>query len=79
MDSDGQDNPKCFSKFIDLWKNGYDVVFAKRVRRKENFLFRFCTWLFYRLLSISAQVSLPIDAGNFALWIEKWLKQLKMS
>ncbi len=77
MDSDGQDDPKCFSKLIDLWKNGYDVVFAKRVRRKENILFRLCTWLFYRLLSISAQVPLPIDAGNFALMDRKVIEAIK--
>lgn len=78
MDSDGQDDPQCFSKFIELWKNGYDVIFATRTQRKEGYLFRFFSWLFYRLLSISAQISLPIDAGNFALIDRKVIEAIKL-
>ncbi|MGC9053925.1 MAG: glycosyltransferase family 2 protein [Candidatus Hydrogenedens sp.] len=78
IDSDGQDDPKSFSKFIDLWKEGYDVVFAKRAKRKEGFLFRFCSWLFYRLLSISAQIPLPTDAGNYALIDKKVMEAIKL-
>ncbi|HOQ31517.1 MAG TPA: glycosyltransferase family 2 protein [Candidatus Hydrogenedens sp.] len=78
MDSDGQDDPKCFSEFIELWKKGYDVVFAKRANRKEGVLFRFCSWLFYRLLSISAQISLPIDAGNYALIDKRVIEAIKL-
>ncbi len=78
MDSDGQDDPKCFPRFIELWGKGYDVVFATRQKRKEGFLFRFCSWLFYRLLSISAQVSLPLDAGNFALIDRKVVEAIKL-
>ncbi len=78
MDADGQDDPKCFSKFIELWKNGYDVIFAKRANRKEGILFRFCTWLFYRLLSISAQIPIPIDAGTYALIDRKVIEAIKL-
>ncbi|MCA1901083.1 MAG: glycosyltransferase family 2 protein [Candidatus Hydrogenedens sp.] len=77
MDSDGQDDPKCFSDFIKLWQEGYDVVFAKRTNRKETILFRFFAWLFYRLLSISAQVNLPLDAGNFGLLDKKVVDAIK--
>lgn len=78
MDSDGQDDPKCFSEFIELWKDGYDVIFAKRANRKEGILFRSCSWLFYRLLSFSAQISLPIDAGNYALIDRKVIEAIKL-
>ncbi len=77
MDSDGQDDPRCFSKFMELWENGYDVIFATRAQRKEGFLFRFCSWFFYRLLSFSAQISLPLDAGNFALIDRKVIEAIK--
>jgi len=77
MDSDGQDDPKSFANFIELWEKGYDVIFAKRTNRKEGFLFRFCSWLFYRLLSLSAQITLPIDAGNYALIDRRVIEAIK--
>lgn len=77
MDSDGQDDPACFPQFLELWEKGYDVVYATRAHRKEGFLFRFCSWIFYRLLSMSAQISLPLDAGNYALMDRKVIEAIK--
>jgi polyisoprenyl-phosphate glycosyltransferase len=38
FDCDLQDDPKLLSNFISHWKNGYKVVFGKRVKRKESFI-----------------------------------------
>lgn len=77
MDSDGQDDPSAFETFLKLWEEGYDVIFAIRKSRKENWLFKLSAWLFYRILSISAQISIPVDAGNYSLLDRKVVEALR--
>jgi polyisoprenyl-phosphate glycosyltransferase len=67
MDADLQDPPEVLNKFIELWKEGYDVVYAVRRKRKEIFLKRAAYALFYRTLKIVAEIDLPLDAGDFCL------------
>lgn len=67
MDADMQDDPASFSQFLEKWCEGYDVVYAVRVGRRDAFLIRGMTWAFYRTLRFMAQIPLPLDAGTFAL------------
>ena len=38
MDADLQDNPEKIPIFLRKWREGYDVIFAIRTRRKENII-----------------------------------------
>jgi dolichol-phosphate mannosyltransferase len=67
LDADLQDPPEELTRFMAKWREGYDVVFAVRQRRKENFLKRFCYWSFYRLISRMVAFELPLDAGDLLL------------
>ncbi len=67
MDADLQDDPAAFGLFLAKWREGFDVVYARRVLRPEGGLLRGLFWSFYRLLSWLASTEIPIDAGNFAL------------
>lgn len=67
IDADLQDPPEVFRKFIELWKQGYDVVYAIRSKRKEVFWKRAAYTLFYRSLNFVAEIDLPLDAGDFCL------------
>ena len=67
MDSDLQDDPSCLGEFIRKWEEGFDVVNAVRVDRKEAALKRFLFFAFYRMMSLVAQTSVAKDAGNFGL------------
>lgn len=67
IDADLQDPPEELHRFIEKWKEGYDVVFAIRRKRKENVFKRFCYKLFYRILSGSSETVIPEDSGDFAL------------
>lgn len=78
MDSDGQDDPSAFEQFLNLWIKGYDVVYAIRKSRKEGWLFKSLAWLFYRILSFSSQISIPLDAGNYSLLDRKVVEALKL-
>jgi glycosyltransferase involved in cell wall biosynthesis len=67
IDGDGEDPPELISEFIKQWKAGYDVVYGVRLSRKANLFYRFCYWLFYRLLARFASFKIPLDAGEFSL------------
>jgi len=51
MDGDLQDLPEVIPQFVERYNQGYDVVYAKRVRRKEPWPLRLCYFAFYRLLA----------------------------
>jgi len=67
MDSDMQDAPEAIPRFVDQWRDGYDVVYAIRADRKESRLKRMAFAAFYQLLSRIASTPIPQDAGNFGL------------
>jgi len=67
MDGDLQDRPEMIPRLVEEFRRGYDVVYARRIKRKENLLLRACYWLYYRLMSSLAEVDVPRDAGDFGL------------
>lgn len=67
MDADLQDPPEVIPAFIARWKEGYEVVYAVRRRRKETILKRAAYTFFYRTLRWIADIELPPDAGDFCL------------
>ena len=67
MDSDMQDDPTSLGDFLEKWQQGYDVVYAIRVGRKENAVKRFLFNAFYRVLNFVGRVPMPKDAGNFGV------------
>jgi dolichol-phosphate mannosyltransferase len=67
MDSDLQDGADAIPQFLKKWEEGYQVVYAVREKRKENFLKRLLFFGFYRLLKAVSAEDIPCDAGNFGL------------
>ena len=67
MDADLQDTPESIPQFVDLFLQGYDVVYAQRVARKEAAWKRAAYYGFYRLAARLSTVPLPLDAGDFGL------------
>jgi len=67
MDGDLQDVPETIPAFVRQYEAGYDVVYATRAARKENWYLRLCYFLFYRLQSLLSETRLPLDAGDFGL------------
>ncbi|MFC3750348.1 glycosyltransferase family 2 protein [Paenibacillus sp. GCM10012306] len=78
IDADLQDPPELILEMIEEWKVGYDVVYAKRVKRHGESLFKKWTAsLFYRVLRYSTDISIPVDTGDFRLIDRKVCDQLK--
>src|SRR6202049_1955240 len=60
MDGDLQDLPEAIPQFVAQYNQGYDVVYAQRVRRKEPWVLRLCYFVFYRIMSKLSDVRLPL-------------------
>jgi dolichol-phosphate mannosyltransferase len=67
MDGDLQDPPEVIPQFIGSWREGNDVVYAVRTKRKENLVMRLCYFAFYRLLRLIGDLDIPLDSGDFCL------------
>jgi len=71
IDADLQDPPEELHRFIKKWREGYDVVYGIRTKRKENIIKRSCYRLFYRILGRFADIDIPYDSGDFCLMDRK--------
>ncbi|MBQ4516833.1 MAG: glycosyltransferase family 2 protein [Clostridia bacterium] len=68
IDADLQDPPEVILQMIEKWKEGYDVVYGQRLKRKgETFFKKVTAKMFYRLLSSMTSVDIPVDTGDFRL------------
>ncbi len=67
MDGDLQDPPELIPDMIAKWKEGYDVVYTIKSKRKEGIFKRFLFAAFYRILRAAASVEMPLDAGSFSV------------
>jgi len=67
IDGDLQDPPELLPKFYELYKEGFDVVYAIRKKRKENTIKRLSYFLFYRILKKISYINIPLDSGDFSL------------
>jgi polyisoprenyl-phosphate glycosyltransferase len=76
MDGDLQDAPEAIPAFVQNFEQGYEVVYARRVRRKENILLRASYAASYRVIAWLSDVTLPVDAGDFALLSRRIVNEL---
>lgn len=68
IDADLQDPPEVIPKMIEKWKDGYEVVYGKRIKREgETFFKKATAKVFYRFLKSMTSVDIPVDAGDFRL------------
>jgi polyisoprenyl-phosphate glycosyltransferase len=77
MDGDLQDVPEQIPRFVERYGEGFDVVYAKRVRRKEPWPLRLCYYVFYRMMASLSDVRLPLDSGDFGLMSRRVVEQLR--
>lgn len=67
MDGDLQDPPEFIPQLLNKWREGYEVVYAIRAKRKEKFFKKIGYKFFYRILRIMSNIDIPIDSGDFGL------------
>ena len=76
MDADLEDPPEEISRFLEKWREGYDVVYGVRQNRKENWFKRICYWAFYRIMARLVAFEIPLDTGDFCLISRRVLKTI---
>lgn len=68
IDADLQDPPEVILRMLEKWKEGYQVVYGKRLKREGESIFKRVTAkIFYRLLARLTEFDIPVDAGDFRL------------
>ncbi|MCL4489541.1 MAG: glycosyltransferase family 2 protein [Chloroflexi bacterium] len=79
IDADLQDPPEVILQMIELWKQGYEVVYAVRKARKgESWFKEFTAKLFYRIIYRITDVDIPLDTGDFRLMDRKVVEAMKL-
>jgi polyisoprenyl-phosphate glycosyltransferase len=77
MDGDLQDPPETIPTLVETYRQGYDVVYVRRVNRKEAWWLRLCYYIFYRLLAALSPLQLPVDAGDFGLMSRRVIDEIR--
>jgi glycosyltransferase involved in cell wall biosynthesis len=68
FDADLQDPPEVIAKLVAKWREGFDVVLARRDdRQSDTFMKRKMASSFYRLHNKLADVKIPDNVGDFRL------------
>ncbi|MGA2449894.1 MAG: NAD-dependent epimerase/dehydratase family protein [Polyangiaceae bacterium] len=67
LDGDLQDPPELIETFVSRWKEGFDIVYGRRVKRQAPLLKRVGYKLFYRVFDAVSYLPIPHDAGDFSL------------
>ena len=68
IDCDLQDPPEVIPEMVAKWREGFDVVHGKRVKRQGETAFKKITaWAFYRAMQKMAGFPIPSDVGDFRL------------
>lgn len=78
MDCDLQDPPEIIKTMYDKWKEGFDVVLAKRVdRTSDSILKRTTSSLFYKIMQKISDINIPENVGDFRLIDRKVIDVIK--
>jgi dolichol-phosphate mannosyltransferase len=68
IDADLQDPPEVIRRMVEKWREGYDVVYGKRIKRQGETAFKkISASLYYRVLRSMTNVDIPVDTGDFRL------------
>jgi glycosyltransferase involved in cell wall biosynthesis len=78
IDADLQDPPELIAEMMAKWREGYDVVYARRSHRdSDNMQKRVTAGLFYRIHNWIADVSIPDNTGDFRLMDRRVVEAIK--
>lgn len=78
IDADLQDPPEVIPQMLAKWREGYDVVYGKRLKRQGETAFKKVTaHVYYRVLSALTNGNIPKDTGDFRLIDRKVCEAIK--
>jgi dolichol-phosphate mannosyltransferase len=71
MDCDLQDQPDEIPNLLNKAREGYDIVYAQRAIRKDTFLKRLSSNLFYKVFSYLTDTEQDASIANFGIYNKK--------
>jgi len=78
IDGDLQDPPEVIPEMYAKHKEGFEVVYGQRLKRKgDNFFKKVTAKYFYRILKKITSINIPLDTGDFRLIDRKIVNDLK--
>ncbi len=78
IDADLQHPPELIPKLLDTWREGYDVVAARRASRQTDHpLQRWLARRFYRMHNRLSDTPIPEDVGDFRLMDRRVVEALR--
>lgn len=78
MDVDMQDPPELLTEMVARWREGYDVVYGRRVQRtNDSALKRMTARRFYKLFNQISDAPIPDNVGDFRLMDRSVVEALK--
>jgi glycosyltransferase involved in cell wall biosynthesis len=78
FDADLQDPPDVIARLVDKWREGFDVVLARRIdRQADSILKKWTALLFYRFHNDVSDVKIPENVGDFRLFTRTVCDSLK--
>jgi polyisoprenyl-phosphate glycosyltransferase len=77
MDCDLQDSPEEIIRLYNKAIEGHNIVFAKRINRKDTFWTRLFSRLFYRVYSYLTGIKQDASIANFGIYSRKVINVIK--
>ncbi|MDO4566529.1 MAG: glycosyltransferase family 2 protein, partial [Oscillospiraceae bacterium] len=77
IDVDLQDPPELIPQLVERWREGYEVVYAQRISREGETLFKKAVSVFgYWLINRMGEVDIPVNTGDFRLIDRRVIEEL---
>lgn len=78
LDADLQDPPELIPQMLEVWREGYDVVYGVRSQRDgETWLKKASANAFYKLIQRVSRVRIPRDTGDFRLMTRRTICEMR--
>lgn len=77
MDCDLQDRPEEIPRLYAKAREGYEVVFARRLRRQDKFLKRYFSRAFYLIFGYLTNTKQDSSIANFGIYHSKVIQSIK--
>lgn len=78
IDADLQDPPELIGQMVQKWREGFDVVYAKRVSRMTDTpMKRNTAGLFYRIFNMLSEIPIPENVGDYRLMDRRVVDAIK--
>jgi polyisoprenyl-phosphate glycosyltransferase len=67
LDGNLEDPPELIEEFVVRWRDGYDVVYGRRIKSQNSLFRRISNTAFYWIFNYFSSIRIPANTGDFSL------------